>query len=318
MRDELLDRRQRLESALRNIPNPDPLRALLRDVDSALERIENGTFGMCVVCHEPIEAERLAADPLLRNCLDHLTREEQRALERDLDLSSRVQSELLPARQLVHGEWELAYHLESFGPVSGDYCDVQTTPDGQLHVFFGDVAGKGVAASLLMAHLHAMFRSLIGMGLSLAEMVARANRIFCESTGGNRYATLVCGRTAPDGRIETVNAGHVPALHITAQRSISVPADGLPLGLFCGSPYATNTLQMAPGDTLLLYTDGVSEARNRANEEFGGERLARSASARREAPVFDMVQGCLDDLAAFRAGVPRHDDITLLALRRSG
>jgi sigma-B regulation protein RsbU (phosphoserine phosphatase) len=169
-----------------------------------------------------------------------------------------------------------------------------------------------------MAHLHATFRSLIGLGLDLSETVGRANRLFCDSTGGNRHATLACGRAASDGRVEIANAGHNPALHVSEQGIFSVPAGGLPLGLFCGSPYTTSVLHMAAGDTLLLYTDGISEARNRAGEEFGAERLARAALARRTAPALELIQGCLDDLAAFRAGVPAHDDMTLLALRRAG
>src|SRR5512136_50405 len=108
-RDELLDRRQKLEAVLRSVADPEPLRRLLRDVDATLARIEQGTFGLCSVCHDPIEADRLGADPLLRNCLDHLTPEEQRALERDLDLSARVQTALLPDRHLLRGQWEVAY-----------------------------------------------------------------------------------------------------------------------------------------------------------------------------------------------------------------
>jgi len=316
-RDELLDRRQRLEGALGIVPDPEPLRRLLRDVDDTLERIDKGTFGLCSVCHDPIEADRIAADPLLRNCLDHLTASEQRALEHDLDLSARVQTALLPERQVRHGEWEVVYHYEPFGAVSGDYCDLQTAADGGLWVFLGDVVGKGVAASLLMAHLHATFRSLLDVGLGLSEMVERANRVFCESTRGRSdYATLACARAGSGGTVEVLNAGHCPPLHVSVGAVTSVPPGGLPVGLFCSSPYATTCLSLAPGDTLLLYTDGVSESRNRVDAEFGEDGLRRVVERRRNAPVLELVQSCLDELATFRAGVPRHDDITLLALRR--
>jgi sigma-B regulation protein RsbU (phosphoserine phosphatase) len=316
-RDELLDRRRRLENALTAVADPEPLRQLLHEVDETLDRIEQGTFGLCSVCHDPIEADRLAADPLLRNCIDHLNPAEQRALERDLDLSSRVQSALLPARELRHGEWEVIYHYEPFGAVSGDYCDVLTSAGGQMHVLVGDVAGKGVAASLLMAYLHATFRSLVPLGLSVSEMVERANHLFCESTGGRSdYATLACIRATPGGRVEILNAGHCPPLHLCTTGVVRVPPSGLPLGLFCSSPYSTTSTTLESGDTLVLYTDGLSEARDRSEHEFGEERLVRAAQRRQGAPLLELVQGCLDELAAFRGGVARHDDLTLLALRR--
>jgi len=316
VREELLDRRQRLEAALRELDDPEPLHGLLREVDAALERIEKGSYGLCSVCHDAIEADRLQADPLLCNCLDHLTPGEQRALEQDLDLSGRVQAAFLPARELTHDGWEIAYHYEPLGAVSGDYCDVQTVERGGLLVLVGDVVGIGVSASLLMSLLHAIFRSLATLDLPLAELVGRANHIFCESTGGRRFATLACARTARDGALEVCNAGHCPPLHLGAHGVASIPAGGLPVGLFCSSPYTTTTLDLAPGETLLLYTDGVSEAHDREGNEFGVEGIARAVESRRAQRPFEIVQGSLDDLAAFRAGTPRHDDLTLLVLRR--
>lgn len=317
VREQLLDRRQRLETALRAVSDAEPLRGLLRDVDAALERIEAGSYGLCSVCHDPVEADRLAEDALLRNCLDHLTPAEQRALEQDLDLSSRVQADLLPARELVHDGWELAYHYEPLGAVSGDYCDVQAAGHGALLVMVGDVVGKGVSASLLMSHLHAIFRSLAPLDLPLADLVGRANRIFSESTGGRRFATLVVARAGRDGALEVCNAGHCPPLHVGAGDVASVPAGGLPVGFFAAAPYTTSTLCLAPGDALLVYTDGVSECRNRDGSEFGAEGVTRAVLSRRTRPPFEIVQGSLDDLTAFRAGTPRADDLTLLVLRRS-
>jgi sigma-B regulation protein RsbU (phosphoserine phosphatase) len=317
VREQLLDRRQRLETALRAVDDPQPLRGLLRDVDAALERIEAGSFGLCSVCHEAIEADRLEADPLLRNCIDHLTAAEQRALEQDLDLSSRVQADLLPARELAHDGWELAYHYEPLGAVSGDYCDVQTVDHGGLLVLVGDVVGKGVSASLLMTHLHAIFRSLATLDLPLADLVGRANRIFSESTGCRRFATLACARAGREGALEVCNAGHCPPLHVSARGVASVPAGGLPVGLFGATPYTTTTLCLAPGDVLLLYTDGVSESRDRDGNEFGAEGITRAVLSRRTRRPLEIVQGSLDDLVAFRAGTPRRDDLTLLVLRRS-
>jgi sigma-B regulation protein RsbU (phosphoserine phosphatase) len=316
VREELLDRRQRLESALRSVPDPASLRGLLRDVDAALDRIETGAFGLCAVCHESIEADRLASDPLICNCLEHLTQAQKRALEQDLDLSGRVQAEFLPARQLVHNDWEIAYEYQPLGAVSGDYCDVQIGNRDRLMVFVGDAVGKGVSGSLLMSHLHAIFRSLVDMDMPLTELVTRANRVFCESTGGHRYATLACAAAGSDGQIEVCNAGHPPPLHVGSRGIVSVPPGGTPVGLFCGAPYTTTSLRLTRHDTLLIYTDGVSEARDRDGREFGAEGIARIAQARSGRPPFELVQACIDAMTAFRAGTPRRDDLTLLALRR--
>src|SRR5258705_6909181 len=175
--------------------------------------MDEGTFGICETCHESVEKERLLNDPLVRFCLDHLTREEQRALESDLELAARIQQGLLPPPELSAAGWHVRYHYEPAGPVSGDYCDVLES-DGGLLFLFGDVSGKGVAASMLMSHLHATFRSLARAGLPLERMVEDAIRIFCESTLAGEFATLVVVRVAHDGSVEFVNGGHLPVLHI--------------------------------------------------------------------------------------------------------
>ena len=127
--------------------------------NAALARMDEGTFGTCETCHDSVEKERLLSDPLIRFCLDHLTHEEQRALESDLELAARIQKGLLPPPEMSAAGWQVRYHYEPLGPVSGDYCDVLESDSGLLFLF-GDVSGKGVAASMLMSHLHATFRSL--------------------------------------------------------------------------------------------------------------------------------------------------------------
>src|SRR5713101_5185284 len=146
LRSELEQRRERLHSALHSSAGDSSLSQLLTDVDAALDRFASGTYGLCQTCHDPIEPDRLLADPLVQFCLDHLTREEQRALENDLTLASRIQRALLPRVDFSPG-WEVRYHYQPAGLVSGDYCDLLETPDGLLFLL-GDVSGKGVAASM--------------------------------------------------------------------------------------------------------------------------------------------------------------------------
>jgi phosphoserine phosphatase RsbU/P len=219
-----------------------------------------GSYGLCQECHETIEQDRLLADPLVCYCLDHLIQSQRAALQRDLALASQVQRNLLPQVDLRAGGWETSYHYAPVGPVSGDYCDLIPS-NGQLFFVLGDVSGKGVAASMLIAHLHALFRSLTGMDLPLGQMVTQANRIFCESALAGQYATLVCGQAKPTGEVEIHNAGHWPAIVVGHGGVLRIESTGLPLGMFHEVDFSATRLHLDAGDMLFLYTDGLSEAR---------------------------------------------------------
>jgi phosphoserine phosphatase RsbU/P len=323
IREQLEKRREELSAVISAVPAaapPAPFIELLHEVDSALERMEEGTYGICPACHDPVERERLIADPLVRLCLDHLTSDEQRALERDLELASRVQRGLLPEKHVRLGIWHIHYEYKPAGMVSGDYCDLiaPSNGDGKLVFLLGDVAGKGVAASLLMTHLHAMFRSLSGVGLELERMLEIANRVFCESTFAGQYATLVCGRAGRTGDLEIASAGHYPALHVTREgvKQISATA-GLPLGMFLTSKYKTEHVRLEPGDCLLLYTDGISEALNSTGEEYGVKRLSSVAGERHGWVPQELLAAGLRDVQDFSAVGRQADDQTLMVVHRS-
>jgi len=318
-REQLLERRDRLHSAMAVSRQAGSLAALLNEVDSALARLDEGTYGLCETCHDSVEKTRLLADPLVRYCLDHLTPDQRRVLEDDLDLASQIQRELLPQEDLAFDGWQVAYHYRTLGPVSGDYCDVIKSPEGGKDWFFilGDASGKGVAASMLMAHLHAIFRALVATGLPMRQLVERASRVFCESTVSPYFATLVCGRARTSGEIELCNAGHCRPLVIQEGQVTRLEATGLPLGLFCEGQYSVEALRLRPGDTLLLYTDGLTEARNPADEEYGEERLSNLAGDRHVPRPRALVDACLDDLTTFLSGTPLKDDLTLMAICRT-
>ena len=317
LREQLLDRRQKLEVAAIGYRQDDELTRLLREVDTALERMDDGTYGICDVCHEPVESERLIADPLTRLCIDHLSPHEQRALEDDLELAGRIQTGLLPQPTQKIDGWEIAYHYQPAGVVSGDYCDVIS--DGNQNVLFvlGDVSGKGVAASMLMAHLQAMFRTLISVALPLEQMIERARRVFCESTLPTHYATLVCGKTDPSGSVEVCNAGHLPPLLFQAGTVRQIAATGLPVGIFCNEHFTVNRMQLERGDTLLLYTDGFSEATNGGGVEYGLERLAGLLSQHHQLAPHALLDACMRDWLSFADGRRTDDDVTLMAIQRS-
>ena len=318
MRQQLLDRRRRLEDATVEPDRAPYVHRLLEQVDAALERLDDGSYGICESCHDTIERDRLIADPLVRVCLDHLTRQERSALEQDLELAALVQRGLLPPQNLTCAGWQVAYHYEPAGVVSGDYCDVVDAGASGLYFMLGDVSGKGVAASMLMAQLHAMFRTLISVGLSLKDMLGHASRVFSESTLPTHYATLVCGRAEPNGRVELCNAGHPPPLVVSDGAVVAFETSGLPVGLFRDEEFLVGELQLGPCQSILLYSDGVSEALDGSGAEYGTDRMRKLIGERCATGPAALIAACREDLGAFRNGARRMDDVTMLALGRVG
>jgi sigma-B regulation protein RsbU (phosphoserine phosphatase) len=318
VRDELVERRERL-AGLAVTVRESQLVELLQQVDSALERLDGGHWGQCTVCLGEVEEDRLAADPLVSVCLGCLSPTERKALERDLEAAARVQAALLPPRRLQYDGWVVSLLWEPLGPVSGDHYDLlrPQRDDEPLHLVVGDVAGKGIAASLLQSHLHALLRALAAPEVSLAALLKRANRLLCEVTLPAAYATLLAARLYPEGRLELASAGHPRPLLADRRGVRPVEGAGLPLGLFCDAEYATRDLQLAAGDTLLFYTDGWTEAATDEGE-YGIGRAAAVLRRVKDRPLDELLAACKEDMQTFLAGAPRGDDLTLLALRRVG
>jgi sigma-B regulation protein RsbU (phosphoserine phosphatase) len=314
LQGQLEERKRRLEQAIALTPQKGGLAGLLREVDSALERMGEGSYGICEECHDSIECDRLLADPLVRYCLDHLTRPQLSALQRDLDLAAEVQRKLLPQANLRVNDWETSYHYAPHGPVSGDYCDLIPF-DGQLFFVLGDVSGKGVAASMLMTQLHALFRSLTGLGLPLCQIIAQANRVLCESALAGQYVTLVCGQASATGELEIHNAGHLPVIVSKREGTAQVESMGFPLGMFLECEFPVSRLKLEAGDTLFIFSDGLSEA-DGAGEEYGVDRVTRLVQQQSGRQAAELIAACLDDLRTFTGGSPQPDDLTLLAIQR--
>lgn len=313
LRDQLVVRRQKLETAVARAQTANLLQ-LLEQVDRALERVDHGTYGVCEDCKGTVEAERLFADPLTQLCLDCLKPAEQRALEQDLLLAAKIQAGLLPKRDFCASGWKVAYHYEPAGQVSGDYCDlIQQGCD--LYFMVGDVSGKGVAAAMLMANLHAMFRVLIPTGLPLEQLVERANRLFCESTLPTQYATLVAGKADEFGNVEICNGGHPAPFHVGSDHVTAIQAATVPVGLFCDQKFSSSTLRATPGDSLVIYTDGISEAEGPDGSQYGSLSLEKLLQNCRQLPSHALVERCLKSVQRFRAGSPRLDDQALMVLQ---
>ena len=217
--------------------------------------------------------------------------------------------------ELVSGV-QISYYYGPAGPVSGDYCDLIKSDEGNIFFLLGDVAGKGISASMLMAHLHAIFRTLIALNLSLPEIVGRANRLFSQTTMADSYATLICGRANRSGDVEMCNAGHPPPLINQSDRVTSIEATGLPVGIFPDGQFDTKTFQLRRGESVVIYSDGFSEARDPLNREYGTERLSSLLRKNFGLPAEGLIGACTEDLVAFRQGQLQTDDLSMMVARR--
>jgi serine phosphatase RsbU (regulator of sigma subunit) len=226
---------------------------------------------------------------------------------------------LLPDRLPEVPGWELyGGNIPSRG-VSGDYYEVVTRAEGRECVLMvADVSGKGMAASLLTVSLQALSIGPIEDGLPPDEICARLSRLLYRRTPPEKYATAFLDvlETAT-GRLRYTNAGHNPPLVLRAQGTVEeLGATGVPLGLIAQAPYSADETILGPGDLLVLYTDGIVEAADPDQEEYGQERLAEICRQGRAEPCAVLADNLARDLDTFARGVPFADDRTLVLARR--
>jgi sigma-B regulation protein RsbU (phosphoserine phosphatase) len=232
------------------------------------------------------------------------------------EAAARLQRALLPPPEYSWGPWSAAQRYSPAGAVGGDILDLIPAED-RLYFVLADVSGKGAAASLLTAYIHAVFRSLVPFGLPLEEIVRRASALLCASTLPSQYATLIFGHAGRGGEIVLANAGHPPALVIGSRGTSRLLPTGTAAGMFCDSNFGTTRVDLEPGDSLFVYSDGLTEAFNRDEQEYGTDRLIAAASGAGNAGPAALIARIGDDLTGFLGSVMPGDDLTMLALRYS-
>ncbi len=318
MRAQLIDRKFRVHAAITEAQENARLVDLLKEIDAALERLDAGTYGICEICRGEIEEDYLRLDPLVRVCFGDLSDDQRKAIERDLEMASGIQAHLLPRNNVRHSCWDVSYHYEPAGSVSGDYCDIirRSGDNGNTLFFVGDVSGKGVAASLLMSQLHAIFRTLVDSASGIEEMISRANRMLSEATHSTHFATLVCIEATTSGVIRICNAGHPRPLLVRDGRVSTIECASLPLGLSYSGRYESSSLALEDNDLILLYTDGLTETFNDLGEEYGDDRIHSTVKALGTEPPRAVLDALVSDLRTFRGSAQRTDDLTLMAIRR--
>jgi hypothetical protein len=244
-------------------------------------------------------------------------------MKRDLQIAKEIQGWLLPPAPPAVPGLQIAFATRPANTVAGDYYDVfprpgPNLPGGTYLIAIADVAGKSIPAAMLMATYQASLRTLAATPGTLTDLVSSMNNYACgNSQGGRRFTTTVLAEYDPASRRLTyVNAGHNPPMLLRKNGNIErLTQGGLPLGIVEGTPYASDSTTIQAGDWLAIFTDGVTEAENTAAQEFGEARLMAALSINTAATPQVLLNGIMMDIDRFAAGMPQHDDITLMLLK---
>jgi len=242
-------------------------------------------------------------------------------LDRELEIAREVQQRLFPQTLPVVKGLEFAGYCRPALGVGGDYYDFIRLAEGCLGIAIGDVSGKGIAAALMMASLQASLRGqTIKPCSTLAEMIQHVNHLVFEASAANRYATFFYAQYDPANRsLHYVNAGHNPPIiyrkNGKGEEIIRLEAGGTVVGLFAEFPYQEANLVLQSGDIFILFTDGISEAMDIADGEFGEECLIETVRRCQTRSAVETIACILDQVDAFTAGAPQHDDMTLVVVR---
>lgn len=244
-------------------------------------------------------------------------------LESELTLAARIQSALFPAELPTLPGYDLAARNRPARQCGGDYYDailVPGSPEGRVLLCVADVSGKGLPASLVMSNMQATLRALLGREPSLPALAERSSELLFGSTAPEKYVTAALVDLDPQtGAFRFVGAGHTDTMLLRASGDVvTLSSTGTPLGLMPpGLPFGEREHELRPGDTLLLFSDGVPEAQNRSDEEFGEARLietVRAGAGLASAALIDHVMATID---GFVGDAPQFDDITLMVVRRA-
>ncbi len=292
---------------------------------------ENGTLGVLVAAHKEARAgtEPFAANDIrllelfavqvtvamesVRLTLESLERER---LRNELEMAAVIQTHLYPQVFPEVEGYRIVAKATPSRHVAGDTYDAFRDGD-DLVVTITDVSGKGVGAGMIASGVHAAVRLMAVSCVDLSNLAVRVNHYLSGATEDNRFATFAMVRIEPDGRLTAVNAGHCPILIRRADGRINeISSSGFPLGMMPVAEYREDTTRLEPGDLLLLYTDGLTEAEDPDDEEFGVQRVSRVVAELDEPTAAIACRTLLKAVDDFTCGQPLHDDATLLVVER--
>jgi sigma-B regulation protein RsbU (phosphoserine phosphatase) len=245
---------------------------------------------------------------------------EQERLRRELELSRLIQTEMLPRKPLRLGAAEIIGLSIPAREVGGDFFNYFALPDGRLALLVGDVSGKGVSAALLMANVQATLRARLPLETDLARLADGLDRDVDQNTPHSVYVTLfIAILDVERSQLRYVNAGHNPQFLLRRGGGIeALSSTGMPIALYAGHGYQEAVVDVAAGDLLFFYTDGLVETENERGEMFGADRLQALLAAQHAEGIEVVLQRVDSEVRAFRGSAEPLDDATTMALRVDG
>ena len=290
----------------------------LHVIDESLEKLQEGTFGICEVCHEKVDDELLRMDYTSTVCLGHFTEAELRQLESELELSQVVQRGLLPQAAPDIPGLSIAAFSRPAQIVSGDYFDFVRFRDGTHGIVLADVSGHGVSAGMMMSSLQTAFHTLVPLSDSPLDVLERINHLYAHNISFTTFVTIFFGKFDPSNRLFTyASAGHNSGYVYRASsgQEILLHPTGPAIGLMEGFHVHLEQLQLDPDDTLVLYTDGLTEASDGGTGQWSLDSLAEVVRSHHELPPEQLVQRLLLSVNQFTGGSALVDDATIIVGR---
>jgi serine phosphatase RsbU (regulator of sigma subunit)/pSer/pThr/pTyr-binding forkhead associated (FHA) protein len=282
-----------------------------------LDGRERGTM-MSEATRSSLEAFATQAAIAIESARLYAESAEKARLDRDLRVAADIQRALLPEMSFETPTGDLAASFIPCRTVGGDFFDYVDIGDGSFGFALGDVAGKGPPAALMATAVQSNFVALAPISEDPAEALARINKALLRRAVEARFATMFYGVAGPDGRFRYCNAGQEPPLVIGADGERWLDTGGPVLGLLPGATYETGEILLKPGDLVVVCSDGVTEARDVANEEFGRDRLLDAVRPCRGQKPDAALEALLTAVRQFSHGAPQADDITVLVFRYRG
>jgi sigma-B regulation protein RsbU (phosphoserine phosphatase) len=241
---------------------------------------------------------------------------EKEAMEKELRVAHDIQMRFVPEAPLHCGPWDVDGRLVPARQVGGDFYDFFGLEDGRAALVIGDVAGKGVPAALLVSTVQSALRAYAGLRLEPLPLIEQLNRRVAQSVAAGRFVTLFYAELDPVARVmRYVNAGHVwPRVRRANGDLESIPAGGIPLGIFENTTFEQGECRLGPDDSVLMYSDGIPDAINAFNHDFGEERIAQLWRKHGAGPTPAVLDRLMADVTTFSGSAPQSDDQTVMVL----
>jgi phosphoserine phosphatase RsbU/P len=303
------------EAGMEVEPNVQPH---LHVIDESLRKLEEGTLGVCTVCQGMVDESLLQMDYTASVCLGDLSTQERRQLEDELELSQVIQRALLPQQVPDMSGFDIAGYSRPAQIIGGDYFDFLRFKDGTHGFVVADVSGKGISAGILMTSLQTAFHTIVPETDSPLEVLEKINRLYIHNIKFTTFVTIFFAKIDPHTcTLIYANAGHNPGLlyHGGTKKHEWLKRTGIAIGLMEGFDVRAQSLQLESGDTLVFYTDGVTEAMNPQQEPFERNRLADVIVQNENLPADELIQKVLQSLNEFAHGSPLADDATLVVCK---